>query len=593
MIINILNNGRILQNKNDLEFPDFTVITGENGSGKTQLLEYLHSYSSVMMQMLRADEKQPIYDNNENPLIDVAYSFPGLKNSEFPYIAGKSLIQQIKEEWEILKPIARSYTLIKDKKFQNEETELNELNQSIIEFVKNLSNNPSRFSTSDLKQIALHQLHQLKKISTKASRSIDELTYIDYLIFYDVPAQIFSASLDLLFHQFFLKQKYYPNLTRNVSAPWVVFNNILDKANFKYSAEYTPAENEEHPLPIKLIDKEINIINTTFESLSSGEKTIMALIFVLYHSSNSGKFPDVILFDEPDAHLHPSLTQLFLSVIQDVLVKEQNVKVILTTHSPSTIALAPNESIFRMDRALGYPVKEDKKNAIQNLSNGLETISIEEGSIGIEYTLKNIEKDILFTEGITDKITLEIAWKKIYGAREMPFFIQDSFSANFLGTLFNQGDESPDGIFIQFPNKKLIALFDFDQAGYPNWNRKKFSNIIESDPTKCLVRTNDKNGFLMLLPASNEEPMKSLVIKNNFDTFEDQSKLTIESLFLNIKEIREKFFIEENVAGGGKIYLFNGNKRKFTEKIKTLDSSNFSEFRPLFEQILQIIDKNF
>lgn len=593
MILNILNNNKILQNKYNLEVPDFTVLTGENGSGKTQLLQYLYNQTIGLFRLETTFEK-PIYDNNGNPLNEIVYSFPGLKNYEITNGYEQPLIQQIKEKWLQLAPIVKCYHLIKNKKFQHEQDELNELNTSIIEFVRNLSNNPSRFSTSDLRQITFHQLHQLKEISTKASKPIDELTYIDYLTFYDVPNQIFSASLDLLFHQFFLKQKYYPNLTRNVSPPWKVFNDILDKAKFKYKAEYTPAVDEESPLPIKLIDKEFNNTNATFESLSSGEKTIMALIFVLYHSSNSGKFPDVILFDEPDAHLHPSLTQLFLSVIQDVLVKEQNVKVILTTHSPSTIALAPNHSIFRMDRALGYPVKEDKKNAVQNLSNGLETISIEEGSIGIEYTLKNIEKDILFTEGITDKITLEIAWKKIYGNNEMPFFIQDSFSANFLGTLFNQGDQSPDGIFVQFPNKKLIALFDFDQAGFTNWNReKKFKNIIENDPSKCLTRTNNQNGFLVLLPATNEEPIKSLVIKNNLETFKEESKLTIESLFLNIKEIREEFFGEEIMTGGGKIYLFNGNKRKFTEKIKTMDPSNFSQFRPLFEKILQIIDKSF
>lgn len=43
MIINIKNNGKILKDKENLSLPDLTILTGENGSGKTQLLEYLRN----------------------------------------------------------------------------------------------------------------------------------------------------------------------------------------------------------------------------------------------------------------------------------------------------------------------------------------------------------------------------------------------------------------------------------------------------------------------------------------------------------------------------------------------------------------------
>jgi hypothetical protein len=44
------------------------------------------------------------------------------------------------------------------------------------------------------------------------------------------------------------------------------------------------------------------------------------------------------------------MTRQFMDVIKEVLVERYKVRVILTTHSPSTVALAPDESIFEMSR---------------------------------------------------------------------------------------------------------------------------------------------------------------------------------------------------------------------------------------------------
>ncbi|SHF97470.1 ATP-binding protein [Dysgonomonas macrotermitis] len=604
MIVNIINNGRILKDSFNILLPDLTILTGENGSGKTQLLmsiiENSHGYwelQNTTTSNIPNTNPQliyPVLSNDGRELKDIIYSFPGLKTAEIEHHQyQKPLIQDIKEQWNILNPISKSYILIKDQTFDNDiNKELMILNQSIVNFAKSLTTDNTRLSDSQVKKVSEHQLKQLKKISIQSNKSIENLTFIDFIIFYDLPTNIFSSALDLLFHQFHLKQKYYKELTINTPPPWVVFYNILEKANFKYRAEYIPSENEEFPSPVNLIDKENGMSNVYFETLSSGEKTIMALIFVLYHSSSNGKFPEVILFDEPDAHLHPSLTQLFLSVIEKVLVEEQKVKVMLTTHSPSTIALAPDDSIYRMDRTLGYPVKENKNTAIQSLSNGLASVTIEYGNLGISYNLQNTTKHIVFTEGITDKIILEIAWKKLYNNKEMPFFIQDSFSASFLGNMFNQGDQDPDGIFIQFPEKIKIALFDFDQAGYSNWNReKKFPSLEETDPTRCLVRSNKKNGYLLLLPVPDDDEIKKLVIKNKNETFEDKSNLTIESLFLNVPLFKETYFIKESVLGGGSIYLFKGDKRKFAKNLTNLAPSYFKEFHPLFAKIEYIINQ--
>jgi hypothetical protein len=75
--------------------------------------------------------------------------------------------------------------------------------------------------------------------------------------------------------------------------------------------------------------------------------------------------------DEPDAHLHPSMTNQFLRVIKNVLVEKHGVRVIMTTHSPSTVALSPDDSIFVMSKATEISRPSSKNSAISLLTSGI------------------------------------------------------------------------------------------------------------------------------------------------------------------------------------------------------------------------------
>jgi hypothetical protein len=84
----------------------------------------------------------------------------------------------------------------------------------------------------------------------------------------------------------------------------------------------------------------------------------------------------LLLLDEVDAPLHPSMAASLLNTIQNVLVRDRNVSVILTTHNPSTVALAPEEAIYSMNPAGPRIDKVSKSFALSLLTTGVPTLSI-------------------------------------------------------------------------------------------------------------------------------------------------------------------------------------------------------------------------
>jgi len=156
-------------------------------------------------------------------------------------------------------------------------------------------------------------------------------------------------------------------------APWDVINHALSAAGFAYRTP-KPAkllERYEIRFESKFTDKILNA-----NDLSSGEKVILRVVLWLYSSQNHKIFPKLYLLDEPDAHLHPSMTQQFMNVIKNVLVDQYNIRVILTTHSPSTVALAPEESIFEMSRTAPRISRSlSKASTIGLLTSGLLIVS--------------------------------------------------------------------------------------------------------------------------------------------------------------------------------------------------------------------------
>ena len=111
------------------------------------------------------------------------------------------------------------------------------------------------------------------------------------------------------------------------------------------------------------------------DSLSSGEKVLMALCLVSFNQYLGRRRPKLLLLDELDAVLHPSMVAALVSTLKTQFVS-QGTQVLMTSHSPMTVAALDEADIFSVVRTGGHVEvsRITKSKAIAELSEGLATI---------------------------------------------------------------------------------------------------------------------------------------------------------------------------------------------------------------------------
>lgn len=117
-----------------------------------------------------------------------------------------------------------------------------------------------------------------------------------------------------------------------------------------------------------------------FHLLSTGEQVLVRFVLSLFKANDEFSnvaLPNVLLMDELDASLHPSAVRRWLETISDVAVDRLGMTVVLSTHSPTTVAIAPEGSIFEMTEEDRVPRPVTKQHAIDQLTVGLPMISID------------------------------------------------------------------------------------------------------------------------------------------------------------------------------------------------------------------------
>jgi hypothetical protein len=337
------------------DIPPFAVVTGINGSGKSQLLE-----------VIAKSRIQGV----SNPRL-----------SQFPTTIQYHEIQLAQHDIRLVQDPG-DFT-------HSQSTSLMSFRQKLDNLIGGAATN----AVGEEFRMLLQSLVGLKGISKEDA--LDQIL-VNYGVFLRNPnivegvTDIFMRYRTALFDAF---ERGIPldELEQRVGpAPWNVLNDILAEANFPYRVP-EPQPGLATTYKFWLIDQESNI-KIDPVNLSSGERVILATVLWLFGSEHPHALPKLLLLDEPDAHLHPSLTRQFLDVIDGILVRKYGIRVILTTHSPSTVALAPKGSIFEMRRSeTRIRPSASRWSTVGLLTNGLLTIGPD-----TKYVFTEDEGDVAF-----------------------------------------------------------------------------------------------------------------------------------------------------------------------------------------------------
>jgi ABC-type multidrug transport system ATPase subunit len=348
----------------EFELPDFSVLTGKNGSGKTHLLEAIanNSKSEVLINDVLVKNIRYIGFNGLNPNITESCD-------------PQSIVQHIKSSWTSYKEQLERYR-------QNEPDS----------------------NSSDRLYAYIGENANLKKyisiIIEKTKKTFDTLTEDDFADNFDISfmaeSDFFTAQFALIFKNYHKRQEennineYYfskgnasskPVLTKKEFEekfgipPWDFVNKILLETKIPYEVNSPVGTRIDSSFTFKLKDR-IEGFEISSIDLSTGEKVLMSLALAIYNTGGNFGKPDLLLLDEPDAGLHPSMSKMMVDVLNKNIVIDNKIPTVISTHSPTTIIASEGISIYQMIRGNNVATKIPIQQAIEILSSDIPFLKI-------------------------------------------------------------------------------------------------------------------------------------------------------------------------------------------------------------------------
>ncbi len=342
------------------------VLTGKNGSGKTRLLESMQNRSTAV--------------NLNDSLI---------ANQDIRLVPQSSLTPNFGQNYN-------------DAQFQSKITASLQLFDRIksdldlpYEQQKKQQYNMGREGGLDYESLFKLCLSIANKIGKPAS----ELTHEDIIFHFEEPSRnvLGIQSISTIVNQYIKRRhknefnewnntqkggdvQYFSEqefLTQFGEKPWLLINRILnDTFDGKFQFCIPDEESLSYTYQAQLLQgKEQTPV--TVEHLSSGEKTLLWLALTLFNSQyyefEIAHTPKVLLIDEPDAFLHPKMVLKMYQALKSFNCNFDSL-VVISTHSPTTVALAPSENVYLVENNFIKSIEKDS--AISELLDGVTQISL-------------------------------------------------------------------------------------------------------------------------------------------------------------------------------------------------------------------------
>ncbi len=390
--------------------------------------------------------------------------------------------------------------------------------------------------------------------------------------------------------------KIFNNTEWLKTAPWTILNNLFKKLGFKYKFKddyvfHTPNIEEN---PRLRINNDIRLLS----DLSDGEKAILKLALISLDEQISNDL-NLVLFDEYDAPLNPSLTDAFYHVIEEFYIKK-GIQVIITTHSPATISLAPSYTkfyemfnqgnsspkIIQVNQFDYAELKEANKSFYEKIKNQEERIGI------LENHLRQSGNALLVEDEYCQ--IYKIAYLKLKGIEELTEYnLEQKFSENANFSI--NGNYATGGLYhyLNCQNTTLdnqckrICLFDFDQAGYQTFKKVKDLKI-QSQKIYDLISENISSG-LCLKHKSCDRYALMIPIPNRLLKF--VSKKSSADCFIEIESLLSETYLKTNNKAEVRsealpfYKLKDNHKKDLWKDLLTENKDIFKDFEPLFTTI--------
>ena len=572
----------------DVEINDFTVLTGLNGAGKTHLLEAMkegkcrvdqisktavryENYSSFSVNNPGQAKPEQIFSMKHDAWLKFTTN-----NSNFcPVDTARILYKKhfIKKDGEESIDIWSMSNLLPENIWDIDKSE--NYDQELISAIEKYKVEIENSLFKNEKFTRLQNSKAIRDATKKAGVPLHNIIRDDFFYHFSPSARsenYLAESLSEIFvnhmtvrsswvhakfgknsDQKFSKSELEEEYDTNHLKPWDKLNKIIteihlsssNKTIFDFSIS-APPNLPDDPYAINLYNFSPSLIkNSTgqqiaFDSLSSGEKILFSLAISVFQSKENSQFPELMLLDEIDAPLHPSMTRALIQTIKSAFI-DNGVKVIMTTHSPSTIALSPDESIFVLrSKSEAHTIeKQTRKEAMDLISEGFSTLDQ-----GISIFNDEIQDGInIMTEGNNAKIIKRALELHGHGDVYVIPKFEGKTGQDQLATIFD---------FFCLTDHKQPLLF-----------------VLDTDANKN--RQDSGLNFWLKLPRNEENLYTQKGIENIFPS-----------------EYLEEF-LYSIIKGGVEKRLFDGDKKaEFSNYIIQQGKGVFSVFQPLFEKIDQI-----
>lgn len=299
--------------------------------------------------------------------------------------------------------------------------------------------------------------------------------------------------------------------------------------------------------------------NLTTHCLSEGEKKLILVMLILEVIGDENA---LILLDEPDSHIHISRKQ----DLQKLIAEYSNRQNIITTHSPTLTHCFENKNIVMLSKSTTNDasiVQKEKQDIVYELTNGIW--SYQEQNIFLSS-----DSDILLVEGKSDIAIIGEAIKKLdepnYKPLEKLEFVPTGGASAMC--LFI-------GKFTPKTNQKIIAILDNDMAG---------NDAVKELLSKAMLKTLEKDGFVKIENLQNTYLLKLPKLDRITDNqYEIEDYLPISRMVgiatseIQTYKVLKNFALSKNMI-----------KRKLNKEVGGYLKADFEDFRVLFDLILRI-----